>query len=112
MAFEFGLAYYARINEEAHNDVYKVVPIYAELHYNLNFSQLFAAYLYAGLEYNSLLSTENVSSTNSVDVAALAHIRGVQYTLGVGILYNMGPQLYLRLNLVWDRITAGLSIKW
>jgi hypothetical protein len=112
-AVEFGLGYYSRINMDEHNDLYKVVPLFAELHYNLNFTQAFAVYLYAGIEYNSLLSTENVDvKLYPGDADTISHIRGIQHTFGAGILYNMGPQWYLRFNLGWDRITAGLAVKW
>jgi hypothetical protein len=112
-AIEFGLGYYSRINMDGNNDVYKVVPMYAELHYNLVFSQTFASYLYLGIEYNGILSTENVNAaTRPADAVTISNIQGVQQTFGAGFLYNMGPQWYLRLNLGWDRITAGLALKW
>lgn len=115
LSIEFGLGYYSLVNFIGQNDVFKIVPIMAELHYNLFFSQTFGMYLYGGLEFNAVMATENVTAatlSSRGDQDSIDKLQGIQHTFGLGLLYNMGPQWYLRLNLGWDRITAGLAIKW
>ena len=113
LSLDFGLGYYSRVDLDQHNDVYKVAPIYAEFDYQLHFSETFAWLFYLGIEYNGILSTENVNTTTyPQDAETVQNIQGVQHTLGTGILYNMGPQWYFRVMVGWDRITAGLALKW
>ena len=113
LSLDFGLGYYSRVDLDQHNDVYKVTPIYAELDYQLHFSETFAWLFYAGIEYNAILSTENVNTaTYPQDAVTIQNIQGIQHTLGTGLLYNMGPQWYFRVIVGWDRITAGLALKW
>ena len=110
---EGAFTYYSRSNFTGNNDTYTILPLRAELRYDVYLSEYWAFAGYVGLQYNFLLGTDNVNVASfPVEDTAKGVISGPQFTLGVGIFYNIGPQWYLRADLGWDRLALGLSVKW
>lgn len=105
LAIEFGGIYYRIINKDGGNDIYSMLPFFADLLYQLHLSQSFSLNLYGGLQYNYMTSAINPG-------ASLENLQGIQVNVGLGFFYTLGPQWLLRADFGWDRITGGLSIKW
>ncbi|MBC7398008.1 MAG: outer membrane beta-barrel protein [Bdellovibrionales bacterium] len=112
LSLEYGFIYYTRLNANSHNDDYTIFPLRAELRYDLHLSELFSLLAYAGVQYNLILSTQNVSATSPSDVATSHGFQGFQANVGAGFLYNIGPQWYVRGDLALDRFALGLAVKW
>jgi hypothetical protein len=102
----FGFEYYTSVNPSGNNDSYSLFPLYADLVYNLHISDSMTFDGYFGLQYNWVQSAQN-SNTPTYNTLA-----GIQGNIGVGLLYNLGPQWYLRADFGLDRVGVGLSIKW
>lgn len=102
---EFGAIYYRVVNRDSGNDIYTMFPFYATALYQIHLSPTFSFNLYGGLQYDYMVSAVNPG-------ASLAVLQGPQPDLGIGFFYGFGPQWLLRADLGWDRITAGLCIKW
>ena len=98
VAIEFGFGYYRLYNSDQQNSLYTIYPFTAEFRYDLNLSESYTLFFYGGLQYN--LGT----ATNT--------LIGPQQTIGLGMMFNLGPHWYLRIDLGWDRVLGGLSIKW
>ena len=113
LSAEWGFGYYSLNNYNNHNDDYVLLPLKMELHYHVHFSEGFGMFLYTGIQYNMILSTQNVNvSSSALDQTAYNSLHGFQANLGLGILYNIGPQWYLRGELGLDRLAIGLAVKW
>jgi hypothetical protein len=106
MRFEVGFEYYSLDNANNANDNYNLLPVYGQYVYNLHVSDTTTFDAYAGLQYNLIMSSQNAQSST------YSNLSGIQINLGVGILYNLGPQWYLRADIGLDRVGAGLCIKW
>lgn len=105
LALEFGGIFYRIINKDGGNDIYSMLPFFADLLYQLHLSSSFSLNLYGGLQYNYMTSAINPG-------ASLENLQGIQVNVGLGAFYTLGPQWLLRIDAGWDRITGGLSIKW
>ncbi len=113
LAIEGGITHYSRVNYTGNNDGYDLLPFKAELSYALHFSEKLAFSAHAGLQYNWIYSTDNVNpSVFPAQRRALDSLSGIQPTLGVGALYHIGPQWFLRAEAGLDRLTIGLAVKW
>jgi hypothetical protein len=112
-AFDLGFAYYSRTNFTGNNDSYELLPLKVEGLYSLYFSESFAFLGYFGLQYNIIFSTNNVKPASFPDEqTALNTLSGIQPNLGIGVLYNIGPQWYIRADIGIDRLALGLAVKW
>jgi hypothetical protein len=112
LALEFGVGYYSQSNLN-HNDTYNIVPLRAELRYDLYLSQTFTLLGYIGAQYNWVVAMDNVNINNNVlDAQNYDNLHGPQLNVGIGLFYNIGPQWYLRGDLGLDRFAIGLALKW
>jgi hypothetical protein len=113
LSLEFGVTHYSRVNFTGNNDGYDLLPLKAELAYSLNFNPRFAFLVHVGLQYNWIYATDNVNpSAFPAEQQALNTLAGIQPTLGAGVLYNIGPQWFVRAEAGLDRLTIGLAVKW
>lgn len=103
---EFGFAYYTIQNIEPYDDAYTMMPLTAQFRYDLQFSNTFALFVYGGLQYNF-----KIGATNELDTT-VEQIQGIQPTVGGGMLYTLGPHWFLRVDLGWDKMAAGLTLEW
>jgi len=106
LSLEFGLGYYSRVNLTGSTDNYDVIPIRTELLYTLQFNPTFAFITEVGAQFNWVIAAENATEIG------LATLSGIQPNFAIGMLYNIGPQWYLRTDLGLDRIAIGLAVKW
>ena len=106
LSLEGGLTYYQRVNYSGIYDNYTLIPLRADALYTLQFTPTFALIAGAGIQYNWILSTDNAAQEG---ITALG---GFQPNAYGGILYNIGPQWYLRAEAGLDRIAVGLAVKW
>lgn len=105
IGLEFGAIYYRVVNRDGGNDIYTMLPFYATLLYQLHLSPTFSFNLYGGLQYDYMVSAVNPGPSLPV-------LQGPQADIGIGFFYGFGPQWLLRADIGWDRITAGICIKW
>lgn len=105
LSLEFGGIFYRIINKDGGNDIYSMLPFFADLLYQLHLSTSFSINLYGGIQYNYMTSAINPGA--SLDI-----LQGLQVNVGLGFFYTLGPQWLLRADFGWDRITGGLSLKW
>ncbi len=106
LAIEMGLGYYSRANYTGISDNYEIMPIRGEFVYSLHVSPRFAFLTHVGAQFNLVFSAEN-----AVD-EGLSDLSGIQANAGVGMLYQIGPQWYVRGDAGLDRIAIGLAVKW
>ncbi len=106
LSLEFGLGYYSRVNLTGIFDNYDVIPIRSELLYTLQFNPTFAFIAHVGAQFNWVITAENASELG------LSTLQGIQPNAGIGMLYNIGPQWYLRADAGLDRFAIGLAVKW
>ncbi len=106
LSLEMGFEYYRRINFDQANDSYTLVPLIGALRYDLHFTSSISMFGLFGFQYNWISGSVNPSD------ATIAKIQGPQPDLGIGALFNIGPQWYVRLDLGLDRMAIGLCVKW
>ncbi len=106
LSLEFGLGFYSRVNLTGVFDNYDVIPIRSELLYTLQFNTTFAFIAEIGAQFNWVISAENATELG------LSTMQGIQPNAGIGLLYNIGPQWYLRADAGLDRFAIGLAVKW
>ncbi len=105
MSFELGGIHYVILNKDGNNDQYTLFPFFGNLLYQLNLSKSFAFNFYGGVTYNFMSTAVNPGKSKNT-------LQGLQPNFGIGAFYMIGPQWFFRADLGWDRITAGLSVKW
>ncbi len=105
LSLEAGLGYYSRVNADAY-DSYSVMPIRGEFLYSLHVSPTFAVLTHVGAQFNWVFSAENALDEG------LRELSGIQANAGVGFLYQIGPQWYVRADAGLDRFVVGLAVKW
>ena len=106
ISLDLGAGYYRDVNSSQTNDLYTIMPLSAELRYDLHFSETFTFLIYGGIQYNMMASSEN-SVKSTAD-----KIMGPQQTIGFGFMFNMGPHWYIRIDIGWDRVMGGLALRW
>ncbi len=105
-SIEFGAGYYSFMNLTGLFDSYDVLPIRSEILYSVQLNSDFAVLGYLGAQYNWMISS---TAGNTIGESALS---GFQPTAGLGVLYQIGPQWYVRADLGIDRMALGLAVKW
>ena len=111
LSIDFGLQYYRLVNIDLVNDQYTMIPLSTELRYAIHISPSFAVHGYLGLQYNFIASMQNVDSAGA-NKQTYNDVHGPQANTGIGVMFNLGPQWYLRVDLGLDRTMVGLAIKW
>ena len=106
LSLEGGIGFYSRMNLTGIFDNYDILPIRAEILYTLQFNPTFAFLTEVGGQFNWVISTDK-ATTEGVN-----QVSGFQPNLGIGFLYNIGPQWYVRGDLGLDRVGIGLAVKW
>jgi hypothetical protein len=106
LSWETGLGYYSRVNFTGAYDDYQIIPIRGELLYTLHLSRSFAVLTHVGAQFNWVFAAENALDEG------LSALSGIQANAGMGFLYQMGPQWYIRGDAGLDRIAIGLAVKW
>ncbi len=103
---EFGLISYNLVNYDGNNDQYQFLSLEGQLRYDIQCSNSFDLFGYLGIQGNFILSSANANPKT------LSAVQGVQPNFGVGLVYTIGPHWLLRLDLGYDKISAGMGITW
>ncbi|MEO5970069.1 MAG: hypothetical protein ABIQ95_09090 [Bdellovibrionia bacterium] len=97
---------YKGINFAAQGDSYTVLSVAGNLRYNLFFSEGFGIFGYAGMmQSNVLASASGVTS-------AIAALNSVLPSVGGGILLQIGPSWYARLDIGMDDTSLNLLLRF
>jgi hypothetical protein len=106
IALEGGFHLYKAINFAAANDSYTVTTLAATLRYNVQFSERFGIFLYGGVLYGFVV-TSSQSQT-----AVTTSLNSVIPAVGGGLLLQIGPGWYTRLDAGFDSIGLGLVLRF
>ncbi len=103
---EGGFYLYKIINYEIPSDAYTVLALLGTLRYNLFFSESFGAFLYTGIMQNNVISSAQSQSDG------LAQLNSILPAVGGGILFQVGPSWYTRVDIGLESITVNLSLRF
>jgi hypothetical protein len=106
LVLEGGIYVYKGINFAAQGDSYTVLAATATLRYNLLFSESFGIFGYAGGMQS------NVLATSSGVPSAIAALSSVLPSVGAGILLQIGPSWYARLDIGTDNTSLNLLLRF
>jgi hypothetical protein len=100
-----GAAFYSKIN--ASNDIYSLTPLRAELRWEIHFNEFIVLHFYGGIQYNWIRTTENAVYESTYNA-----YQGVQVIAGTGLMFNIGPQWFVRTDIGHDRAALGMGLRW
>jgi hypothetical protein len=103
---EAGFMLYKGLNYVTTGDAYTVVTGLAELRYNVMFGTGFGLFIYTSFLQSFVLST--VSAT----AAAVAALNSTQIGAGGGILFQIGPSWYTRVDIGFDQMNLNLVLRF
>lgn len=106
LTLETGFYLYKAINFAADGDAYTVLSVPGTLRYNLMYGENFGIFLYGGVLQGLVLS-----ATASTD-AALGALGATQIAAGGGLLFQLGPSWYTRLDLGIDNVGMALVLRF
>jgi hypothetical protein len=106
ITLESGFYLYKSINFATQGDAYTILSIPLVLRYNLLFSEKFGVFIYAGINQNRVIS----NATGNSDVQAA--LTNFLPSGGGGILFQVGPSWYTRVDLGIDTIGLNLLLKF
>ena len=104
-ALEGGLFVYKLLNWETANDAYTAIPLHLTVRYNVVFEKTFGLFFYLGVLRNEVVG-------GSASETALSLLRNTQPAGGMGLMFQMGPKWFIRMDLGFDLATAGLSLRF
>lgn len=103
---ETGFYLYKSINFAVQGDAYTILSLPLVIRYNLLFSEKFGVFVYAGFNYNRVIS--NATGNGEVQAA----LTNVLPSGGGGLLFQLGPSWYTRVDLGIDTIGLNLLLKF
>jgi hypothetical protein len=106
ITLETGVYIYKSINFATQGDAYTVASFLGSLRYNLMFSEAFGMFFYAGVIQSRVLSS--ASAQDSV----IASLSSTQPAAGAGLLLQVGPSWYTRIDLGIDSLGLALLLHY
>ncbi len=103
LSIEAGFYLYKALNFSTLGDAYTILNLVANFRYNLFFNQSFGLFFYGGIMQGYVLSASQTNSTslNSFSVAG-----------GGGLLFQVGPSWYTRIDIGYDNIGLNLVLRF
>lgn len=105
LSLEGSIFIYQVLNPTAGSAV-TAMPVGATLRYTLNVRNDYGIFVYGGGTYSQAISSVKVSATG------INQIRGPVAAFGVGVFVNVGPSWFARMDLGYDTLSVGLSLKF
>jgi hypothetical protein len=106
-SLEGGAFFYKVLNFDAANDSYTVMPLQFTGRYNVMLGEGFGFFFYGGLMRNIVIAT----NANAVQDTTDAFSSWVP-CIGTGLLFRVGPNWLTRVDLGYDMIGLGLSLRF
>ncbi len=109
IALEGAFFYYKSAGEDSatgNTVTTTMIPIVGTVRIQRHFGELWTGYLYGGLVYPW------VSSSIGASARLLQQIQILRPAIGVGTFLQTGPNWYLRMNLGYDAISLGVSLRY
>ncbi len=115
LSLEGGFGYYtvqgyAEVDDEGLGvDEYRIIPLIGTLRYTLWLNDSFGVFAYAGLTKNFV--TVVAPATNALDAEdALALLSASKTSFGAGMMFQVGPSWFARLDAGTDFLGAGVVL--
>jgi hypothetical protein len=96
---------------EGQNGTYTVVPLIGTARYNFHIGENFGVFLYAGLRQNLVPQAVNVAE-GSAEEDTLNALQTTAPAAGGGFFFRVGPGWYARVDLGYDSLTLGLTLRF
>jgi hypothetical protein len=106
VTLEIGFYLFKAINFGTLGDAYTILSVPGTLRYNLMYSENFGLFFYAGILQPLVISA---SSASDLGLAALG---ATQIAGGGGLLFQLGPSWYTRIDLGIDNIGMALVLRF
>jgi len=106
IALEGGFFLYKAINFATANDSYTITSLSATLRYNIQFSESFGIFLYGGMLYGYVVASAQGQSS------VIAALSTLLPAAGAGLLLQIGPGWYTRLDMGFDNIGLSLVLRF
>ncbi len=104
LAIEAGIYVYKTLNFAIQGDSYSLVGIVGNLRYNILFSESFGVFIYSGIMKNSVTSSTQ-SQSSSLDA-----LNSILPTGGIGLLFQVGPSWYTRVDMGIESVGLNLVL--
>lgn len=106
VSLEGGAYLYKALNFTSQGDAYTIVSWVADLRYNLFFNESFAIFFYAGAMVGYVVSSSQTQA------AATNSLNSFSPAIGGGILFQVGPNWYTRIDMGYDAIGLNLVLRF
>lgn len=106
LTFEGGIYLYKALNYAVQGDAYNILALSGTLRYNVWVSSGFGVFAYAGLIQN------NIFSNMQAQPNATSSLSGVGLAFGSGLLMQLGPSWYARLDVGYDSLSLNLLLRF
>lgn len=103
---ESGIYFYKALGFVTLTDSYTLLSLFGAIRYNLITSRSFGFFFYLGLTQGVILSSTNADAT------ALATLGSLLPAAGAGILFEVGPNWYTRVDIGLDSIGLNLVLRF
>lgn len=106
IVIEGGPYFYKALNFATQGDAYSILSLAGVLRYNLMFSRSFGIFFYGGV-----FKTSVISSTQS-QASTITSLSKMISAFGGGLLFELGPSWYTRVELGYESIGANLVLRF
>jgi hypothetical protein len=103
---EGGAYFYKSLNYLVQGDAYTILAGSAALRYHLTFGPNFGIFVSAGVMQNNVIASSQSSP------AGLAALSNLSPTIGTGLLFQIGPSWYTRLDVGYDSVGVNLLLRF
>lgn len=103
---ELGIFRYSIRNYEKLNDLYTIMPILGNIRYNIYINKDFYMFTYLGLIKN-IVTDENQGTKENI-----SSLSKTLHSLGIGGMVRIGPKWHLRLDLGFDALAGGFTLRF
>jgi len=104
---EIGFYYYSITNYTDDQDSYTLLPVLGNFRYNLLAGETYGFFLYLGFMQNFVLSSENDRAGYGSE-----SLGSTRLAMGGGLLFHVGPNWNVRVDIGIENIGAGLVLRF
>lgn len=105
VSVDVGVFNYRVVSYEKDNDSYTVLPIIADVRYNVYTSDSFLIFGYVGFIYNNILTSNNETSNGMANLGSSGLVGGL------GFLAQLGPRWWIKVNTGLEMLGLGLVLR-
>jgi len=106
ISLEGGFFLYKVLDLTGNNDAYTVVPLIGTIRYNVLFSEAFGIFVYSGISRSTVLASSQPTDEG------LERLTLTIPAAGAGMLFQIGPKWYARVDLGLEMFGVGLIVRF